>query len=267
MRGQLKYQRATLGGVKRASSAKSSAMTNAKKTVRGRARGASLATDDLLETPENGRRLGELAYRRILEGLFDRRIPAGSFISQSELVKLLDLPIQPLRDALRVLETEGILKIHARSGIEFLKADLELARSTYQFRSIIERSAARTFAETADASDIVALIEAHQELLSRVETEGATEAVKAVMEELEQRFHGSMIASLRNPMIETTARRLKNYVALIRLDMTATAPRVIRTLREHLDVLEACLARDPAAAEAALAYHFQAALQRVLGMV
>ncbi|KQN90825.1 transcriptional regulator [Sphingomonas sp. Leaf67] len=211
--------------------------------------------------------MGDLAYRRILEALFDRRLQAGSFISQGELVRLLDLPIQPLRDALRVLETEGILKIHARSGIEFLKADLELARSTYQFRSIIERSAARTYAETADTADIVVLIDAHQALLDRVEAEGATGAVQEAMEQLEQQFHSSIIAALRNPMIETTARRLKNHVALIRLDLTFTVPRVIRTIREHLDVLDACLARDPAAAEAALGHHFQAALQRILGMV
>ncbi|MDP1028468.1 GntR family transcriptional regulator [Sphingomonas sp. KR1UV-12] len=217
--------------------------------------------------PEGGRRLGELAYRRILEGLFDRRISAGSFISQSDLMHLLDLPIQPLRDALRVLETEGILKIHARSGIEFLKADLELARSTYQFRSIIERSAARVYAETASSAEIATLIAAHLALLEQVQAEGATGGVSDEMEALEQRFHGSMITALRNPMIETTARRLKTYVSVIRLDVTSTAPRVIRTLREHLDVLEACAARDPAAAEAALAFHFQAALQRILGMV
>jgi DNA-binding GntR family transcriptional regulator len=229
-----------------------------------RARSAAVTA---VEPAESGRRLGDLAYRRILEGLFDRRVPAGSFISQNELARLLDLPIQPLRDALRVLETEGILKIHARSGIEFLKADLELARSTYQYRSIIERSAARAFAETAETADIVALIDAHRALLARAEQEGASDAVKAEMERLEQDFHGRMIAALRNPMIETTARRLKNYVALIRLDLTATAPRVIRTIREHLDVLDACLARDPVAAEAALAFHFQAALQRILGMV
>ncbi|WP_230482272.1 GntR family transcriptional regulator [Sphingomonas sp. Leaf21] len=219
------------------------------------------------EPVESGRRLGEMAYRRILEGLFDRRISAGSFISQSELMQLLDLPIQPLRDALRVLETEGILKIHARSGIEFLKADLELARSTYQFRSIIERSAARAFAETADTAEITRLIADHRALLERLESGQADERAADEIEQLEQRFHSSMIAALRNPMIETTARRLKNYVAVIRLDLTATTPRMIRTIREHLDVLDACLARDPAAAEAALGYHFQAALQRILGMV
>lgn len=237
-------------------------MTKTDRPTRSRS-GVALAEEPL----ENGRRLGDLAYRRILEGLFDRQIPAGSFISQTELVRLLDLPIQPLRDALRVLETEGILKVHARSGIEFLKADLELARTTYQFRSIIERSAVRPFAETADARDIVRLIDDHKVLLDRLEAGCAAEDAHGPMAALEQDFHASIIAALRNPMIETTARRLKNYVAVIRLDLIATTPRMIRTIREHLDVLDACLARDPAAAEAALAFHFQAALQRILGMV
>ncbi|MBD8546736.1 GntR family transcriptional regulator [Sphingomonas sp. CFBP 8760] len=229
-----------------------------------RAKSRSLAAS---EPSGSGRRLGDLAYRRILEGLFDRRVPAGSFISQGELVRLLDVPIQPLREALRVLETEGILKIHARSGIEFLKADMELARSTYQFRSVIERSAARAYAETANLAEITGLLEKHRTLLELIERDGITEAAAITMEDLEQRFHGSMIGALRNPMIETTARRLKNYVDLIRLDVTSTPPRMIRTLREHIDVLEACHRRDTDEAEAALGRHFQAALQRILGMV
>jgi DNA-binding GntR family transcriptional regulator len=219
------------------------------------------------DKPESEPRLGELAYRGILEGLFDRRVPAGSFFSQSELARLLNLPIQPLRDALRVLETEGILTIHARSGIEFLKADLELARSTYQYRSIIERAAARAYAESGDTAEIAALIDDHRALLERVEQEGVTDAVNIELEKLEQRFHGGMIAALKNPLIEVTARRLKNYVSLIRLNRLATTPLVTRTIREHLQVLEGCAARDPVAAEAALTYHFQAALQRILGMV
>ena len=216
---------------------------------------------------EPAERLGEIAYRTILAGLFDRRVPAGSFISQGELSELLGLPVQPLREALRVLETEGILKIHPRSGIEFLKADLELTRSTYQFRSVIERAAVRAFAETAEAEEITALIDAHRALLEQVQTEGATAAVTDEMELLEQRFHGAMIAAMRNPLIETTARRLKNYVAVIRLDMLATTPRVIRTISEHLAVLEPCLARHPDAAEQAMSPHYQMALQRFLGMV
>src|SRR5678809_1161162 len=95
----------------------------------------------------DGKSLSEIAYLAILEGLFTRKVPAGAYLSQNDLVRLLGLPVQPLRDALRILETEGVLTIHPRAGIEFLKPDLELARSTYQFRTMIERTAARTYAE------------------------------------------------------------------------------------------------------------------------
>ena len=99
----------------------------------------------------SAQRLSDVAYARILENLFDRQLPAGAFVSQNDLVTLLGIPVGPLRDALRVLEAEGVLKIHPRSGIEFVKPGLELTRSTYQFRSIIERAAVRMFAETASS--------------------------------------------------------------------------------------------------------------------
>ncbi|MET0373357.1 MAG: GntR family transcriptional regulator [Rhizorhabdus sp.] len=212
-------------------------------------------------------RLSELAYRAILAGLFDRRVPAGAFLSQSELMQMVDVPVQPLRDALRLLETEGILKIHPRSGIEFLKADLELARSTYQFRSVIERAAVRAYASSVEAGEIEILIADHRALDERLGAEGTSDAVRTSMEELEGRFHGSLISAMRNPMIETTAQRLKTYVALIRMDVRVTPQMMARTIQEHLDVLEACLTRDAEAAEAALSQHFQAAMQRILGMV
>ncbi|WP_082662590.1 MULTISPECIES: GntR family transcriptional regulator [unclassified Sphingopyxis] len=211
-------------------------------------------------------RLSDVAYKAILQGLFDQKVPAGAFVSQNDLVRLLGIPVQPLRDALRVLEAEGVLTIHPRSGIQFLKPDLELARSTYQFRSIIERAAARRYAETGDADKAKQLIADHKKLQAQIEKNGLSDGALDKLEDLEQRLHGNMIANMQNPLVETTARRLKNYVTLIRLDRLVTAPLALRTLTEHIEILEACVARDPDRAEAAIASHFQAALQRILGM-
>ncbi|WP_213979862.1 GntR family transcriptional regulator [Sphingomonas sp. dw_22] len=227
---------------------------------------ASLANSAGTREAPDTRRLSDIAYDKVLEGLFDRKVPAGAFVSQNDLVNLLDIPVQPLRDALRVLEAEGVLTIHPRSGIQFLKPDLELARSTYQFRTIIERAAARTYAETAGVETVAALIADHKALIEDIERSGFDAEALDRLGELEERLHGGMITSLRNPLIETTARRLKNYVTLIRLERLVTQPLALRTLREHLEILEAARARDAAAAEAAVSNHFQAALQRILGM-
>ena len=103
--------------------------------------------------PDTGSNLAEKAYQAILQGLFDRTIPGGGEYSQAELMRLLGLTAQPLRDALRTLENEGLVTIQ-RACIRFIRADLELSRSTYQFRSLIERAGARALAEKGDPAQI-----------------------------------------------------------------------------------------------------------------
>lgn len=212
-------------------------------------------------------RLSDVAYERILESLFERKVPVGAFISQNELCGIVGVPVAPLRDALRVLETEGILTIHPRSGIQFIRPGLELTRSTYQFRLIVERAAVRVFAEEGDENVMNALEVRHSRLLRRVERDGIGPEQLQEMDALEMELHGQIIQALRNPLIESAYRRMHNYLRLLRLERKVTPPIMTRTVKEHLDILEACGTRSPDAAEKALHAHFQAAMQRNLGLV
>jgi DNA-binding GntR family transcriptional regulator len=211
--------------------------------------------------------MSDVAYRRILEGLFDRRVPAGAFVSQNDLVQLLGIPVAPLRDALRVLEAEGVLTIHPRSGIQFIKPDLELTRATYQFRAIVERAAVRAYAEAGDEGELATIADRHAALATRIETEGrlSPDALPE-LEAMETLLHGAVIGILSNPLIESSYRRMHNYLRLLRLERRMTAPLALRTLREHGEIIAACQVRDPDRAEAAVQAHFTAALQRNLGL-
>jgi DNA-binding GntR family transcriptional regulator len=215
---------------------------------------------------ESGGRLSDLAYSRILETLFARRLPAGAFVSQNELVQLVGVPVAPLRDALRVLEAEGIVTIHPRSGIQFVKPGAELTKSTYQFRTIIERAAVRNFAEMADDAGIARIRRRHLEMAVELESSGINPEALEKLEELEILLHDSTIASLKNPLIETAYQRMHNYLRLVRLDRKLTVPMAQRSIREHLEIISAIEERDPNAAERALVAHFTTALQRHLGM-
>ena len=212
-------------------------------------------------------RLSETAYERILEGLFDRRLKVGAFLSQAELSELVGVPIAPLRDALRVLEAEGILTIHPRSGIQFVRPGLELTRATYQFRAIIERAAVRAFAEQADEEAIEVLLANHRALIARIEAQGLSPDDLPEVDRLEQAMHASVIAIMQNALIDVSYRRMMNYLRLLRLDRQFTAPIILRTLREHVEILDACARRDADAAEAALVAHLQAAIQRNIGFM
>ena len=200
--------------------------------------------------------LAEKAYQAILQGLFDRTIPAGSEYSQAELMRQLGLTAQPLRDALRTLVNEGLVTMVARSCVRFIRADLELSRSTYQFRSLLERAGARALAEKGDAVEIKNLMDEHIALLEELERGELGPREQATLDALENRLHGALTFYLRNPLIETTAKRLKNYLTLVRLDWLTTKPLAIRTVREHIDILKACVMRDADAVEVVLVVYF-----------
>jgi DNA-binding GntR family transcriptional regulator len=213
-----------------------------------------------------GTRLRDVAYARVFEIMYERKLPAGAFVSQTDLVGMTGVPVAPLRDALRTLEAEGVLTIHPHSGIQFIKPGMELTRSTYQFRGIIEAAAVAVYADTAADADIWDLLRRHQEVEQSIVRDGLTPQNAAGLEQLEESLHGTIVASLSNPLIDTSYRRIRNYLKLLRLDRKMSAPLALRSLHEHLAVLEACRARNPPAAVAAIQSHFAAALQRNLGL-
>ncbi|MFB9979332.1 GntR family transcriptional regulator [Mesorhizobium kowhaii] len=213
-----------------------------------------------------GTRLSDVAYGRIFDILYDRRLPAGAFVSQAQLVELTGVPVGPLRDALRALQAEGVVTIHPHAGIQFVKPGMELTRSTYQFRGIIEAAAVAVFAETARDGEIAELALQHRDVAAALEGDGLTHANMRELEKLEELLHGSIVASLNNPLIDTSYRRIRNYLRLLRLDRKMSVPLALRSLREHQEIIEACRKRDASGAVEAIKTHFAAALQRNLGL-
>ncbi len=59
---------------------------------------------------------------------------------------------------------------------------------------------------------------------------------------------------------------MHNYLRLVRLDRRLTAPLALRSLHEHMQIIDACIARDADRAEAAVRAHFTEALQRHMGI-
>lgn len=221
----------------------------------------------LRETETGPRSLSNLAYARFIDALFDRRITPGATLSQADLVRILDVPLAPLRDALRVLQTEGLLTIHNRSGIALAKPDFGMIRNTYQLRTILERAAIRSFAEVAPIGLIEELSECSEAVIAAVQGQEIAAAGAQAVERIDFGFHMQVVACLQNPLIQTTYRQAHSFDRLIRLDRAfrLSAPLVIRTMTEHLDILAACARRNADAAEAALDVHFAHAMQRAMG--
>jgi DNA-binding GntR family transcriptional regulator len=231
------------------------------------ARGRSLTTDVApLEGPAP--KLSQLAYRRFKEALFQRRIRSGLIVSQAELVAITGVPISPLREAMQVLEAEGMIRILPRSGIQIMKPDLALVRNAFQLRQILEIPAVRHAAEAMPRDALEALEVQHRALLDRTPDLEVTPEVAEETHEADDGFHLKIIGSMANPLLERTYRQAQDHIRVIRLDQLhmPSAAAIVRAMQEHLTIIRACRARDPDAAQAALELHFAKAIQRALGL-
>jgi len=210
--------------------------------------------------------LSTLAYERILKAVFESRVPMGGKVSQSDLVKLTGVPVGPVRDALKVLEADGLVKINPRSGIELIKPTTELARVTFQFRAIIEKPAVRNFAMSAGLDAIDAIRRHHEDAAKIMAALPPGENVFDQLLEIEDAFHPVMVASLGNELVDHSYRRLQLMTGVIQVKRLVYPAGARVSIEEHLAVLEACARRDPEAAEAAISRHLSNALSRNLGM-
>ena len=210
--------------------------------------------------------LSDLAYERILQALFDARLPMGARLSQGELTEVTGIPVGPVRDALKVLEADGIVTVHPRSGIEVIRPSTDLVRATFQFRAIIERQAARTFALTAPEARLREMLTQHDAAAAEYRQADPNANVADRLSELEEDFHSPIVAALGNELVDASYRRLQLMARIIKVKAAVFPRAALVSVAEHRDVLAACLKRDETAAEQAMARHLTNALNRNLGV-
>lgn len=218
--------------------------------------------------PQAPPKLSQVAYRRFKEALFGGRVRAGATVSQADLVSLTGVPISPLREAIQVLEAEGLIRVLPRSGIQIVKPDLALVRNAYQLRSMLELPATRHAAEVMPRTRLLALEGSHKALIAETAGIEVTPEIAEKVRDVDFGFHREIVGFMANPLLDRAYRQAHDHIQLIRLDQLymLSAAAIARTMQEHLAIIRACLARDPDAAATALEHHFAKAMQRALGM-
>ena len=209
--------------------------------------------------------LREVAYQRFRKHLFRRDLVPGQFASQSELCALLDVPLGPLREALKRLEAEGLVRLIPQRGIQVAEIGVSLIRDAFQFRAILEVAAVRHFVSIVDDATIVDLERMTMELLKRLKADkGGDPRLADAVDQLDFGLHDMIVESLGNRIV--TAAHRANFDKIRLIGLHAAAPRnPLLALEEHLAVIAAMKSRDPEGAAAALGQHLRSAEQRALG--
>ena len=205
------------------------------------------------------------AYQGFTQQILSGGIRPGQFVSQRELMALLDMPLGAVREMIPRLEAGGLIKTVPQRGLQIVHVDLKLIRNAFQVRAMIEREAVLHFAQVASDAELQAIEAAHQEILRRAKAGRADAALLNDAQALDWGLHDRMVDTLGNEIISEIYRVNSLRIRLIKLELSVITPtRLIPAMGEHLLFIGALRRRDATQAARLLDEHLQSARVRVL---
>lgn len=197
------------------------------------------------------RDLGESAYARIRAAIRDGSLAPGERLTETDLAARFGVSRTPVRQAIARLEAEGLLTHEARRGLAVTRPDHQQVVELYVMREVLEGAAARLAAQHASETEIAAMAE----IIAR-EPEAFGDA--AALAGVNQRLHGLLYLAAHNRYLLRSLEQLSATMALLPTLLTRGG-RAEAAHDEHRAIIEAIVARDGDAAEAAARRHARAA--------
>ena len=184
------------------------------------------------------------------EQIFDGSLAPGSFVDEIALCERLSISRTPLREALKVLTAEGLLRHEPRRGCfvnEVTERDLD---EIFPVIALLEGRCAYEAARNASDAELQELDALHERLVRhararRINDYYATNHV----------IHEAIIKLADNKWLAQVIGDLRKILKLARLQQLHAPGRLDQSLSEHLAVFAALKARDSEGADAAMRTH------------
>ena len=206
----------------------------------------------------------QTAYQRFQRLLLAGQIQPGQNLSQRDLVSKLGISLGALRELLPRLEAESLLAVLPQRGIQITTVDLRMIRESYQMRLAYEREA--TIYAIEHVSDAALQQRAlHASILERASSTGISGALLDEAQKIDSDFHDFLIGATGNEVLIQAYSINAIRVRMIQLDRIRLNPVVLApALADHLEIIDALLARDRAKAELAMETHIHNARLRAV---
>jgi DNA-binding GntR family transcriptional regulator len=195
---------------------------------------------------------GEVAYGRLKAAIQAGELRPGQRIRENEMADRLAMSRTPVREALRRLESDGLLTFAPYRGMVISKLDHQAVMELYSMREVLEGTAAGLAARHASDAEIAIVKDI-------CESEPGAIGDPRKIASHNKHFHGALYRAAHNRYLLKTLNVLSDAMALLGMTTMAITGRSETAHGEHLAIVAAIEARDPATAEAAMRDHIRMA--------
>lgn len=206
------------------------------------------------------RRFSDIAVQMLRERILSGRITPGTHVNEVALAEELRISRQPLREALRSLNAEGLVEIIPGRGAYVARFDLKSILQLGDIRLALEGATARLAAERADEEDIGRLTAVLEEIAA--ELRAGDDRYPRHLD-----FHAVLARATGNPRLAQAVGDVDTKLQLARARSGNDPTRARQALGEHRVICDAVVRRDPDTAEAAMRTHIQAGMRAIVALI
>ncbi len=195
---------------------------------------------------------GQGAYLRLLDDIRLGHLLPGARLRETELAARLGISRTPVREAIRLLEADGIVEHIPRLGASLRRLSYAEVMEIYEMRAVLEGTAARLAARVASDMELAELAE-----INAAMTADAVDI--ATVARLNAQFHAGILNAAKNRYLRRAMDSMRRTLMILGPTTLTDPVRARGAATEHDTLLAALVARDGAASEAAMRSHIEAA--------
>lgn len=190
---------------------------------------------------------------RIMQEIIEGKYPPGTRLIETRIARQLGTSQAPVREALRDLETVGVIESIPFRGARVRKPSVPELIEAFPVRAALESLAAAAAARLVTDSDLDRLEELIELMVTAAEQGDAHEQSTRNAE-----FHSLIVRAAANATLERQWALLEPFARTYLTAVTAGID-LRRLANRHRTILEALRARDPEWAAAAMRAHLMEA--------
>ena len=189
---------------------------------------------------------------RLRSMILGAELKPGQRLVEDDLCERLNVGRTPVREALLLLQGEGLLSRERGWVVETI--DRSQVRAIFESRAAIEAATARLAARHAEPAEIEALAQ----LIDAMEPGEAL--TRGELNTFNTQFHKLIVAASKNMLLRQFHERTQFHYWMLRVPILFSETEVKETNRQHRQIFDALVKRDEDEAERAARQHVEATM-------
>ena len=207
---------------------------------------------------KEGRVLTDWVTASLREAILRDFFEPGEKLDQDLIATELSVSRTPVRESLKVLESEGFVEIRSHRGAFIVKITREDVQDVYEIRKLLEAEVARQVLGLIPDSvldDLEKSLDEDKESLERGEPSRHFD--------LDSYFHEIILGYARNKLFRIILDNLNNRIIKVRRFALRQPGHLVESHQEHRKILQALRQRDSDGAADAMRNHLERSSQRI----